>query len=204
MIIVSNKQTFSVLTEVDRNSCVWVLDNTLSSSACCKIIELFNEDERKTQGSTNAGIDTTIKNSIDFLIPKKDKKWSHIDTTLYESLINSTASFKKNLHKSFHQQVVDEFKYDTGYQIQKTPTNGQYIWHYDGDKPSIRNRSLVFIWYLNDNFTGGNTAFKHQSIKIEPKAGRFLIFPPFWTHVHCGLPVTSGDKYIVTGWIHTK
>ncbi len=37
--------------------------------------------------------------------------------------------------------------------------------------------------------------------KIQPKVGRFLLFPSCWTFYHRGFPPKK-DKYICTGWIY--
>jgi len=57
------------------------------------------------------------------------------------------------------------------------------------------NRYLVFLWYLN---TGGETWFPDLELKIAPKAGRLLIFPPYWMFQHAGLAPLSEDKYIIS------
>ena len=69
--------------------------------------------------------------------------------------------------------------------------------HFDalGDKC---NRYLVYIWYLNDVNRGGETHFPDLDLKIEARAGRLLMFPPYWLFQHAGLPPESGDKYIIS------
>jgi hypothetical protein len=63
-------------------------------------------------------------------------------------------------------------------------------------------RQLVAIWYLNTlHDQGGETEFRHQEININPEAGKLLLFPPFWTHLHRGSTLESGSKYIATTWV---
>lgn len=84
--------------------------------------------------------------------------------------------------------------------IQRTkPSEGFHTWHYDAGTVSP-HRQLVTLLYLNGDFDGGETEFLYQNVRIKPQAGKFIIFPPFWTHTHRGNPPIGGTKYIVTSW----
>ena len=63
-------------------------------------------------------------------------------------------------------------------------------------------RFLVYILYLNDVETGGHTYFPKPEILVKPRAGRLLMFPPFWTNPHAGLKPTSGPKYVMMSYLH--
>lgn len=65
----------------------------------------------------------------------------------------------------------------------------------------VCNRYLVFLWYLNDVAEGGETEFCDIGLKVAPRAGRLLMFPPFWMFQHAGLPPVSGDKYILSTYL---
>ena len=62
-------------------------------------------------------------------------------------------------------------------------------------------RYLVFLWYLNDVAAGGETEFLGLDLKVAPRAGRLLMFPPYWMYQHAGLPPVSGDKYILSTYM---
>ena len=40
-----------------------------------------------------------------------------------------------------------------------------------------------------------------SSLKIKPKKGRIVIFPPYFTHTHKGYPPVTNDKYICNCYI---
>ena len=63
------------------------------------------------------------------------------------------------------------------------------------------NRYLVFLWYLNDVTNGGETEFPDLGLKIAARAGRLLMFPPYWMFQHAGLPPRSNDKYIISTYM---
>lgn len=62
----------------------------------------------------------------------------------------------------------------------------------------VANRYLVFLWYLNDVAEGGETEFCDLGISIPARAGKLLMFPPYWMYQHAGRPPLSGDKYIMS------
>lgn len=72
--------------------------------------------------------------------------------------------------------------------------------HFDSIGP-VANRYLVFLWYLNDVAEGGETAFVDLDLAVRPKAGRLLVFPPYWMYQHEGRPPISGDKYILSTYL---
>ena len=63
------------------------------------------------------------------------------------------------------------------------------------------NRYLVLLWYLNDVDDGGETRFPQLELAVTPRAGRLLVFPPYWMYQHEGLPPVSGDKYILSTYL---
>ncbi len=63
------------------------------------------------------------------------------------------------------------------------------------------SRYMVFLWYLNTVEEGGETEFCDLGIKVAPRAGRLLMFPPYWMFQHAGRPPVSGDKYILSTYL---
>ena len=63
------------------------------------------------------------------------------------------------------------------------------------------HRTLLFMFYLNDVTEGGQTEFYYQNKSIQPKTGRMVIAPAYFTHTHRGCIPVSNDKYILTSWI---
>lgn len=65
----------------------------------------------------------------------------------------------------------------------------------------VSNRYLVFLWYLNDVADGGATEFVDLQLAVQPRAGRLLMFPPYWMFQHAGRPPVSGPKYILSTYL---
>jgi hypothetical protein len=86
--------------------------------------------------------------------------------------------------------------------LQKTPPGGGYhMWHYESMTRERANRLLVFILYLNDISDGGETEFLYLGKRVQPKAGRLLLWPAAFTHTHRGNPPLKDSKYVMTGWV---
>ena len=68
-------------------------------------------------------------------------------------------------------------------------------WHHDA------SADISVVVPLNTGeYVGGGTEFFNRGI-IEPlPSGNALIFPSF-THMHRGLPVESGDRYLLVFWL---
>jgi len=65
----------------------------------------------------------------------------------------------------------------------------------------VANRYMVLLWYLNDVAEGGETRFPQLNISVQARAGRLLMFPPYWMYQHEGVPPLSGDKYIISTYL---
>jgi hypothetical protein len=76
----------------------------------------------------------------------------------------------------------------------------QFQLHFDAVN-HLAHRYLVMLWYLNDVEAGGETRFPQLDISIRPKAGRLIVFPPYWMYQHEGVAPVSGDKYILSTYL---
>ena len=82
----------------------------------------------------------------------------------------------------------------------RTGGNESFQPHFDA-VDVVSSRYLVFLWYLNDVTEGGETEFCDMDLKISPRAGRLLMFPPYWMFQHAGRPPVSNDKYILSTYL---
>lgn len=72
-------------------------------------------------------------------------------------------------------------------------------------------RVYSLLFYLNDDFEGGETSFVKKKISIKPKKGKLL----YWSNLkkdgsldydsmHAGLPVITGEKWIAIVWVRER
>lgn len=70
--------------------------------------------------------------------------------------------------------------------------------HYDEELMSDFNVSIIF--YLNDNYDGGELNFPQHNLAIKPKANSVIIFPGSKDYYHEVLEVFGEDRYTSSAW----
>jgi prolyl 4-hydroxylase len=108
-------------------------------------------------------------------------------------------------------------EYSEGIQAQRYDVGQQFKPHWDYFEPDtdayrrlagVRgNRTWTFMVYLNEGMEGGATRFTKIDYAIKPKLGMAVLWnnlkvdgtPNSYT-MHCGEPVISGHKLIITKW----
>ena len=184
--------------EIKPASFIFEQRNALAQDFCTEVITRFEQAKAEQyEGRTGqrASKDTSIKKSTDLVVSGK-AHWKDVDHALFRSLGLAVREFR-----TAYPFFTGAFK-DMGYSIQRTRAGEHYHWHIDGGSHEFSHRQLVAIWYLNDvPGPGGETEFLFQNVKVKPKAGKLILFPPFWTHEHRGVTLTQGVKYIATTWV---
>ena len=82
------------------------------------------------------------------------------------------------------------------------PGQGYHVWHWEQDSVHHGHRLLLVMLYLNDVEEGGETEFLYANLKIQPKKGRLLMFPPNFCYPHIGEKVNDKPKYIIGNYAH--
>ena len=59
------------------------------------------------------------------------------------------------------------------------------------------NCVVSMVGYVNDDYEGGEIAFRMQGINVKPKAGDLFVFPSNFMYPHRAMPVHSGTKYSI-------
>ena len=178
---------------------IYIQKDALPRSFCNNVIQKFELDDRKRQGQVGSGVRLEIKRSCDLSITGKED-WKSYDEAFFKSLNNALKEYLKFIPQEFIQfKALSRFEDDTGYQIQKTQPGDYYIWHHD----QTTSRLVTFIWYLNDVKDDGYTEFI-DGTRIQPEAGKLIIFPATWDFLHRGVSPKTETKYICTGWVHAE
>ncbi len=187
------------LREIRPLSFIYELAEALPADVCAEAIRRFEllADQQYPGRIGEGGLEApAVKRSTDLRISGRDD-WSDIDRILARQLVSAVNA----LAGEFPFFAANSFK-DIGYNLQRTLPGEFYHWHVDSGPGEFSQRQLVAIWYLNDvPGPGGETEFPLQQVSIQPARGKLVLFPPFWTHVHRGVTLQAGVKYIVTTWI---
>jgi predicted 2-oxoglutarate/Fe(II)-dependent dioxygenase YbiX len=78
------------------------------------------------------------------------------------------------------------------------PPTGELIWKKSTD------RDLSMVFYLNDDFEGGDFIFPDLKIRVRPEPGMLICFPSNHHYKHGVEPVTKGKRYSIVCWAQVK
>ena len=170
----------------------------IDPALCAAMIEKFDRDPRRRPGETEGGYSTsTVKLSVDLGI-SGPRDWQPLRRSLDEAVGLSLRRYRADV-PNFGETHLGLLR-ETSYQIQSYQPNGKdgFPWHSDIVNRSNSERVLTMIGYLNTVEVGGETEFRAQELKVAPRCGTILWFPPAFPYVHRGNTPVSGPKYIVT------
>jgi|TARA_R100001460_G_scaffold22971_2_gene46609 Rps23 Pro-64 3,4-dihydroxylase Tpa1-like proline 4-hydroxylase len=87
-------------------------------------------------------------------------------------------------------------------QVLKYEKTSHYKFHVD-DAKSI-NRCMSIIFFVNDEYEGGELVFKFANTKkeivVQKKKNRAILWPSNFLYPHSVKPVISGTRYSVVAW----
>ena len=184
------------------------IDDMMPKEKCKQIIQKFEKDSKKFPGRTIGGVNPKLKVSTDLSI--FGSEWKNEFDCVMDVMGSSMCEYMKRISK------IDRLP-ETGSRggilelinrlhitcpvIQRTDEGGFFDWHTDYNPGE--NRILGGILYLNDvkEEDGGSTEFNSRR-KIQPEAGKIIIFPSDLTYLHRGNVLKHGSKYIATVFFH--
>jgi hypothetical protein len=128
--------------------------------------------------------DTTIGSVSDFFY-----------TSLNNIFFKSFDPIEKD-YMSMYGISTDSHDY---YGILKYGKGQKFTNHIDDHKDYHRRISTVY--YLNDNYTGGEINFPRFNITFKPAANQMIFFPSTYVYNHSVSEVTDGIRYAVVSWM---
>ena len=135
--------------------------------------------------------------------------WYHIT----EEMANK---FEQAVAGCFREHVIPkyncEFKSYEPVQFLGYPRGGHYKGHNDGESFNLKtrqwekcmDRDVSFLFYLNDQYGGGELEFYDLGLTIKPKKGMMIAFPSYKDFAHKVHPVTWGHRYTLVSWVATQ
>lgn len=197
-------------------------DNVLTAKECKSFIKLYHKKIKKGEGKkgtigSGGEIDTSRKLSTDIpffpRIPANDKelqdsldlfvKRMHIYIAMYltTTCYWGIKGLMHYLNTNEIPRIPKTIKLSTaGIRMYPKDKGGYFIPHWDRHGNTHKTRVLAIILYLNDIEYGGETIFPVLKERIQPKAGRLLLFPSDLGFLHYGNNAPT-KKYILVGHI---
>ena len=119
------------------------------------------------------------------------------------------AAFDTSLSKLFYDNfslIESDYKNEFGifttwhdsYGILKYGVDQKFTNHID-DHPDFHRR-LSFVYYINEDYSGGEINFPRFGISYKPQANEMIVFPSTYVYNHSVNEVTQGTRYAVVSW----
>ena len=194
--------------EYDVNDFIGVFDGVFEKEYCDDLINKFefystiNKTQRRVEDGYNP---VDADNNVYFIM--KDLQG---DTQTMMANFAFLETFNLKLWECYDLYIkkygviknLGRHQLNPDVKIQKTlPSEGYHVWHCEHGDIKTSTRVILVMLYLNDVEEGGETEFLYQSRRIEPKMGRLVFCPAFFTHTHRGNPPLKGNKYMMNGWL---
>jgi len=94
-----------------------------------------------------------------------------------------------NLDTNFHEE----------YSLLKYGKGQKFVNHIDDHKD--HHRRMSWVYYINDDYTGGEISFPRFNLTYKPAANELIMFPSNYIYNHSVLPVIEGTRYAVVSWL---
>ena len=184
-----------------------VYDDVIDKDSCNLLIGKFETNEE--QHETVYEEDGDEKIAFKQLQMVKFEEWKSIQEGMLEvfqdyimAYINDCKIAPKQWPQTYGYEAIRMKRYLNNNYDRFDP-------HVDVMNQETSRRFLSFFIYLNDVDEGGETEFisinkpgTYIPLKIEPRRGRLLMFPPLWMYYHAGLKPVSNSKYLINSYCH--
>jgi hypothetical protein len=161
-----------------------------------------------TAASVKEGSDPTVNtktrdtNSIGVAYLGEKKDILSVNNMSEFFFVNLNNIFFENfdpIEKDYMSSYGIYSEWHDSYGILKYGEGQQFTNHID-DHPSYHRR-VSTVYYLNDNYTGGEINFPRFNITFKPKANQMIVFPSTYVYNHSVSPVIEGERYAVVSWM---
>jgi prolyl 4-hydroxylase len=177
---------------------LYTLDNFLSAKECARLIALISHHLRPSTVAYTIGDSSFRTSQTSDLCHLRSPVALAIDAKICKTL-GIRAEYSEGVQAQRYD-VGQQFKPHWDYFIPDTDTYRRL--------GGVRgNRTWTFMVYLNDGLEGGATRFTKIDLAFAPRAGTALLWnnlhadgSPNEFTMHCGEPVISGHKIIITKW----
>lgn len=148
--------------------------------------------------STNKNIRDTDSIGVPYL-GKVDENFLDIPDAFYKTLNNYFYTAFEPCEKDYMNHYGINFTNHDTYSVLKYGEGQHFVNHVD-DHPSYLRR-LSLVYYMNDDYEGGQINFPRFNIALKPEKNDLLFFPSTYVYNHSVSPVTSGVRYAVVNWV---
>lgn len=127
-----------------------------------------------------------------------EEPWT-TERTREGSIPEDTIQLLKKIFETARLKCMDYYDVDLGqeflsqYLLTKWRRGSKMQPHVDTD--AQKHQHIVCMYYINDDYEGGEIFFPDHNLKIKPKANSLLMFPGNENYLHGVLEVIEGFRY---------
>jgi len=188
---------------------IFIYKNVLPESKDL-IKEIEDCVDHKTASWTASAVRTSNQESINKFIRDTDSMAVPYLGGKNEDYQNFQDAFYKTLNNVFFEAFTPcEQEYKSFFGIETEWHDqwgilkygvGQHFSNHIDDSIAYHRR-ISTLFYMNDDYTGGEINFPSFNLSIKPEANDFILFPSIYTYNHSVSPVVSGTRYSVVSWL---
>lgn len=167
-------------------------------SSTTQDLPIFNPEETNKTKDIEWKIDKNVRDTQE--VAQSEEVFNNLENFLKKTV--------KNFINPFYDCFVDSSEIP---QILSYSVGGHYLPHIDGEAvwtspngeqiwKKCVDRDLSIIFFLNDDFDGGDLVFPDLKIRIRPEPGMMVCFPSSHRYLHGVEPVTRGKRYSIVTW----
>jgi hypothetical protein len=171
----------------------------LSPAECEAIIARFERDDRKFPSRTQTKLHSPIRSGT-MLPTVLFPEWADVAVKV-EKIVEDRLKLYAEKYVSIRNLTAPGNYQVSGALIERIEPGQGYGFHIDAGPWGTQDRILATLIYLRDIQEGGFTEFPYQSLRVPPRAGLMVMFPPFWTHLHRGTTPVTGVKYNISNFV---
>jgi predicted 2-oxoglutarate/Fe(II)-dependent dioxygenase YbiX len=166
------------------------------------------------QDSLVSNMEGESQGDVEWVVNKniRDTQELHLPAALRDKLTRINDANVRAFVNPFYDIEVRDHE---PWQILHYGVGGHYIPHVDAEtlyKDDIDlnmwektlDRDLSVVYFLNDDFVGGELVFPELDLIIKPEAGTLVCFPSDHNYIHGVNPVTQGHRYSPVTWMRIK
>jgi Rps23 Pro-64 3,4-dihydroxylase Tpa1-like proline 4-hydroxylase len=150
----------------------------------------------------NIEVDTEYRDTMIISFDYKDyvdNDFVDIQNAFYSNLSNMLFLAINPLELDYKTSHQVETTGHERYSLLKYGKGQKFVNHIDDHKDY--NRKVSFVYYINDDYTGGEIVFPRFNLTYKPMANELIIFPSNYVYNHSVLPVIDGTRYAVVSWM---
>jgi predicted 2-oxoglutarate/Fe(II)-dependent dioxygenase YbiX len=164
-------------------------------------LSVFDPDKTNATGKTSWIVDKQTRDTQ--IVPMGP---------LYPKIEDLFRNTVKNIINPFYQVEVDSSEIP---QVLSYGIGGHYRPHIDGESiwmtprgekiwKKSTDRDLSMVFFLNNDFEGGDFVFPELRVRVRPEPGMMVCFPSNHHYSHGVEPVTKGKRYSIVTWATVK